>query len=108
MTKKYPGLNSEYLNMSAKAFLSVSLYHSQARKRKENVFHGWKVWNESVPESMKQSQVQDQLGGMNDGKIRNKLKRIDQTGKAAKKQMEEASPEKPSVWWILTFQFFFH
>lgn len=43
---------------------------------------------------MLQSQVQDQPGGMNDGKIRNKLKRIDQTGKAGKEHMGEAPPGK--------------
>lgn len=47
-----------------------------------------------MPDHTKQSQVQDQSGGMNNGKIRNKLKRIDPTGKAGKEQMEEASPGK--------------
>lgn len=47
-----------------------------------------------MPENTSQSQVQDQPGGMNDGKIRNKLRRIDQTGKAGEEQMWAVSPGK--------------
>lgn len=74
MPRKHPGLMEGYLKTSAKTFLSVSRYDSQARERRKNVFHGWKGWNESAPDRTRQRQVQDQSGGMDDGKIRNKLK----------------------------------
>lgn len=46
---------------------------------------------ERVPNTTRQSQALYQAGGMTDGKIRDKPKRADQTGKAGKQQMEGCS-----------------